>query len=156
MIMTARSGSAVQTKGLGLALERLIAAWRSTIERKTPRLSRRLVSAAKKVSTALSDEQEVGVKGNPKRGCRERLLPAPYAGFGQARATRDLHGPAPLGGGQDHLGSGHMLLGGIAITGDRLQAETILRRDADLDPCSHPKSMDRSAPNGNPPNASDH
>ena len=61
-----RLGSAVQTKGFGLRLcsprERLIAACRSTSERKTPRCSRRWVSEAKKVSTALAQEQEVGVK----------------------------------------------------------------------------------------------
>src|SRR5215207_7267683 len=39
-----------------------MAAWRSTTDRKTPRFRRRLVSVAKKVSTALSQEQEVGVK----------------------------------------------------------------------------------------------
>jgi hypothetical protein len=63
------SGSAVQTKGLGLALvsrrKRLIAAWRSAL--KTPRLSRRRVSLAKKPSTALSQEAEVGVKWKWKR-----------------------------------------------------------------------------------------
>ena len=37
------------------------AACRSTIERKTPRLSRCLVSLAKKPSTALSQEHDVGV-----------------------------------------------------------------------------------------------
>ena len=47
-----------------------MAAWRSVIERKTPRLSRRLVSLAKKPSTALSHEPEVGVKWKVKRGCR--------------------------------------------------------------------------------------
>src|SRR5437764_11494271 len=59
------SGSAVQTKGFGSSLvsrrKRLIAAWRSTIEQNTPRLRRRLVSLAKKPSTALSQEAEVGV-----------------------------------------------------------------------------------------------
>src|SRR5215204_6049595 len=59
------SGSAVHTKGLGSSLvsrrKRLIAAWRSTIEQNTPRLRRRLVSLAKKPSTALSQEAEVGV-----------------------------------------------------------------------------------------------
>src|SRR5215472_1843415 len=52
------SGSAVHTKGLGSSLvsfrKRLMAAWRSTIERKTPRLRRRLVNLAKKPSTASS------------------------------------------------------------------------------------------------------
>ena len=41
---------------------RLMAAWRSTTDRNTPRFKRRLVKAAKKVSTALSQEHEVGVK----------------------------------------------------------------------------------------------
>jgi hypothetical protein len=39
-----------------------MADWRSVIERKTPRFRRLLVSWAKKPSTALSHEQEVGVK----------------------------------------------------------------------------------------------
>src|ERR1700735_3898876 len=59
------SGSAVQTKGLGSSLvsprKRLMAAWRSTIEQNTPRLRRRLANLAKKPSTALSQEAEVGV-----------------------------------------------------------------------------------------------
>ena len=59
------SGLAVQTKGLAVALvsatKRLIAACRSTSERKTPRFSRRLVSLAKKPSTALSQEADFGV-----------------------------------------------------------------------------------------------
>ena len=66
------SGSAVQVKGLGSSLvsrrKRLMAAWSSTIERNTPRLRRRLLSLAKKPSTALSQEAEVGVKWKTKRG----------------------------------------------------------------------------------------
>ena len=54
------SGSAVHVKGFGSALvsarKRLMAAWRSTTERKTPRFKRRLDSLAKKPSTALSQE----------------------------------------------------------------------------------------------------
>src|SRR5947209_9978774 len=50
-----RSGCAVHTTGLGSALvsarKRLTAAWRSTIEQNTPRLSRRRVSLENKVST---------------------------------------------------------------------------------------------------------
>ena len=49
---------------------RLMAAWRSTTHRKTPRFSRRLASLAKNPSTALSHEHEVGVKWKVKRGCR--------------------------------------------------------------------------------------
>src|SRR4030081_1282883 len=75
--LTARmilSGSAVQVKGFGLGLcsttKRLMAACRSTTETKTPRFNRRLVSFAKKPSTALSHEHDVGVKWNVKRSCR--------------------------------------------------------------------------------------
>src|SRR5258707_11027109 len=58
-----RSGWAVQTKGLGSALvsarKRLMAAWSSTIDRNTPRLSRRRVSLENNVSTALSQERVI-------------------------------------------------------------------------------------------------
>src|SRR5216683_3460428 len=68
------SGSAVQVKGLGLLLVsaryRLMAAWRSTMPLKTPRLSRCRFSLAKKPSTALSQKAEVGVKWKWKRLCR--------------------------------------------------------------------------------------
>jgi hypothetical protein len=40
------------------------------MDRKTPRLRRRRVSLAKKPSTALSQDAEVGVKWKTKRGCR--------------------------------------------------------------------------------------
>src|SRR5262245_25935371 len=66
------SGCAVQRNGFGSWLAssryRLMAAWRSTTDRNTPRFRRRLVSVAKKVSTALSQEHEVGVKWKTKRG----------------------------------------------------------------------------------------
>src|SRR5215204_1265705 len=62
----------VQVKGRGSslcsAMERLIAVWRSTSERKSPRRSRRRVRAEKKVSTALIQEAEVGVKWKIQRG----------------------------------------------------------------------------------------
>src|SRR5271156_3309022 len=68
------SADLVQTNGLGLSLvsarKRLMAAWRSTIEVKTPRLSRWRVSLANRPSTALAQEQEVGVKWKVKRRCR--------------------------------------------------------------------------------------
>src|SRR2546429_4465110 len=61
-----RFGFAVQTKGLGWSLfsatNRMIAASSSATDRNTPRLRRRLVSLAKKPSTALSQDAEVGVK----------------------------------------------------------------------------------------------
>jgi hypothetical protein len=58
-------GSAFQTNGLGARLwasmKPLMAVCKATSECNTPRLSRRLVSLTKKVSTALSQEHEVGV-----------------------------------------------------------------------------------------------
>ena len=60
-------------KGLGSAFvsarKRSIAAWSSGTDRNMPRLRRRFVSLAKKPSTALSQEAEVGVKWKVQRGC---------------------------------------------------------------------------------------
>jgi hypothetical protein len=47
-----------------------MAACRSTTERNTPRVKRRLESLAKKPSTALSQEQDLGVKWKVKRSWR--------------------------------------------------------------------------------------
>jgi hypothetical protein len=47
-----------------LVRQQLIAACGSTTEQNTPRLSRRLVSLAKRPSVAFSHEQEVRVKWN--------------------------------------------------------------------------------------------
>src|SRR5271167_1156416 len=75
-VTAARMASAdlVQTNGLGLslasAMKQLIAVCSSTIEVKTPRLRRCRVSLANQPSTALAQEQEVGVKWKVKRGCR--------------------------------------------------------------------------------------
>jgi hypothetical protein len=55
-------------KGFGSALysmtKRLIAACKSTTDRKMPRFNRLFVSLAKKPSTALSQDADVGVKWN--------------------------------------------------------------------------------------------
>ena len=60
------SGSFVQQKGFGVAFasatKRLMAACKATREWNTPRFRRRLVSLAKKPSTALIHDAEVGVK----------------------------------------------------------------------------------------------
>src|ERR1700747_1268376 len=67
-----RFGRVVQTKGLGSALasemKRSMATSSSATDRNTPRLRRLLVSLAKKPSTALSQEAEVGVKWKVQRG----------------------------------------------------------------------------------------
>jgi len=71
-------GSLVQRKGRGSwfvsARKRLMAACKATREWNTPRFNRRLVSLAKKLSTALIHEAEVGVKWKVKRGCRASHL----------------------------------------------------------------------------------
>jgi hypothetical protein len=53
-----------------------MAACKSATDLKTPRLRRRVVSLAKKPSTALSQDAEVGVKWNVQRGCRVSHLRA--------------------------------------------------------------------------------
>src|ERR1700721_3531117 len=69
------SGSGGHGEGFGLGLcsttKRLMAACKSTTDTKTPRFNRRLVSLAKKPSTALSQDADMGVKWNLQRGCRE-------------------------------------------------------------------------------------
>jgi hypothetical protein len=65
------SADLVQTNGLGCwlisARKRLMAAWSSTIEVKTPRLSLCRVRLANRPSAAYAQEQEVGVKWKVKR-----------------------------------------------------------------------------------------
>jgi len=66
-----------------------MAARRSATDRKTPRLRRRLVRTAKKPSTALSQEAEVGV--NAERG-RELGYEMSFVGSGAVRPERGLAG----------------------------------------------------------------
>ena len=61
-----------------------MAACRSTIERKTPRLRRRRVNLAKKPSTALNQEAGVGVKWKTNRG----TVPQLTASYSAARSKR--------------------------------------------------------------------
>src|SRR5277367_5771743 len=71
------SGSAVQVKGLGSALcsitKRLMAACKSTTDRKVPRFNRRSVSLAKKPSTALSEDAEPTI-GAPSDACESVVV----------------------------------------------------------------------------------
>ena len=121
-----------------------MAAWRSTTDRKTPRFNRRLVRVAKKVSTAFSQEHEVGVKWKVKRGWRasqerldarrpgfvvqqaintfrgEALLPAPDAGLRLAGATHDRDGAQAVGRIEHDLGAPDVLLRRVAVADDRL------------------------------------
>ena len=78
-----------------------MAAWRSTRERKTPRLRRRLVSLAKKPSTALSQDAEG--RGEVERPAGMSRKPsAPYYG---ADATGALKVPRAFGVLVGHLPS---------------------------------------------------
>jgi hypothetical protein len=90
-----------QVKGLGSALcsamSRGIAAWRSAIEGKLPRLRRRRVSAEKKVSTAFSQEPEVG--GDVEHPARMAGKPAQDLGMLVAAIVVEDH--------VDHLAGRH-------------------------------------------------
>ena len=82
------------------------------MERKTPRLSRRLVSLAKKPSTALSQEQEVGVKWKVQRGMA-----------GEPRADlRVLVGGVVVEDGVDVLAGRHRGLDGVEEADELLVA----------------------------------
>ena len=96
-------GSAVHTKGFGWLLvsatNRLMAALR---DRKTPRLSRRRESFAKKPSTALSQDADVGVKWKVHRGMAVEPL-----------AFRMLVGGVVVEDGMDRLSLRHLRLDGV-------------------------------------------
>jgi len=71
------SGFVFQMEDLGFSAlysltKRLMASWRSITEWKTPCLSLCRMSLAKKPSTALSYEHEMGVKWKAQRGWRAR------------------------------------------------------------------------------------
>ena len=101
------SGSAVQVKGFGWALcsatKRLMAAWRSTTDRKTPRFSRRLVSLAKKPSTALSHE----ARGRREVEGEARVPVEPLAHLGM------LVGGVVVEDHVDDLSGGNLRLNGV-------------------------------------------
>ena len=108
--LTARiilSGSAVQVNGFGSALcsttKRLMAACKSTTDTKTPRFNRRFVSLAKKPSTALSQDAEVGVKWKVQRGCRRQPL----------ANLRMLVGRVVVDDGVDRLSGRHLRFDGV-------------------------------------------
>src|SRR3974390_3618855 len=86
-------GSLVQVKGLGFALvssaKRWMAFLSSCRDWNTPRLSRFFARLAKKPSTALSHEADVGVKWKTKRGC------LPIHSRTDADTGRFGHGPTP-------------------------------------------------------------
>src|SRR5215207_898072 len=113
------SGCAVQRNGLGSWLAssryRLIAAWRSTTDRKTPRFKRRLVSVAKKVSTALSQEHEVGVKWKVKRGWRGRARQSPRLFVGGVVVEGDVDDLAGRDRGRDGVEEADELLVRVAL-----------------------------------------
>jgi hypothetical protein len=110
------SGSAVHVKGFDCWLcssrKLLIAAWRSATERNTPRFSRRFVSMAKKPSTALSHDAEVGVKWNVQRG----WLASQLAHLGM------FVGSIIIDDGVDHFSNWRLSLDGIEEANEFLMA----------------------------------
>src|SRR4028119_899648 len=105
------SGSAVQTNGLGSRLcsstKRLIASCSATSEWNVPRRRRLFLSLAKKVSTALSHEHEVGVKWKVQRGWRPS----------QASTLGWLGGPGGVAPGR---GRGLVVRVGAVVVEDRV------------------------------------
>src|SRR5512138_2805539 len=103
-------------KGFGSALvsrtKRLMAALRSATDRKTPRMSRLLVSLAKKVSTALSQDAEVGVKWKVQRGCRGQ----PFTHFAM------FMGSVVIDDGMDRLSLRHPRFDGVEEADELLMA----------------------------------
>ena len=100
-------------------MKRLMAAWRSTIERNTPRLSRRRVSREKGVSTSVA------------------LLPAPDRRLGAAHLAHDRKRAHTVAGHQHDPRPFDMLLSAVAIRHDRLEPSTIIGANLDLDPLAH-------------------
>jgi hypothetical protein len=86
-----------------------MAACGSTTDWKTPRLRRRLVRVAKKPSTALSQEAEVGVKWNIQRGWRQ-----PFSDLGV------LVGGVVVEDRMDGLAGGALALDGVEETDELL------------------------------------
>ena len=80
----------------------------------------------------------------------EALLPTPDIGLRQAGATNDLVRAEAIRCRQDDLRAGDMLLSTIAVADDPLETTTIIMRNGDADPCSHPGTIGRSPSNGNP------
>src|ERR1035437_4745836 len=101
------SGLAVHENGLDSALcsttKRLIAACKSTTDRKMPRVNRRVVSLATKPSTALSQEADVGVKWKVPAGMPGQPL----------SHLRMLVGCVVVDDGVDFLSRRHLRLDGI-------------------------------------------
>jgi hypothetical protein len=128
------SGSAVQVKGFGSSLcssrKRLMAAWRSTTERNTPRcrFAGRLLQRQgdDPFRYALAKRRNAGRAGLVAKKAveaflHEAFLPAPDASLGLAGPAHDLVRPETVRGKQDDLGPPRMLLRGVAILDDRLE-----------------------------------
>ena len=90
----------------------MIAACRSVTDRKTPRLSLRFVRMAKKPSTALSQEADVGVKWDVP----SRMMFEPSADVGM------LMGGVVVDDGVDRLSDGNLFLDDIEETNELLMA----------------------------------
>ena len=110
-----------------------MAACRSAIERKTPRRMRCRVIFEKKVSTALSQEAEVGVKWKVQRGWR----------ISQPSAFGMLVGGVVVEHGVDHLAGRDFTLDGIKKA-DEFAVAVALHASADHGAVEHTERGEQS------------
>ena len=132
------SGSAVQVNGLGswlvCATKRLMAAWRSTAQRKTPDARRSRLIAQQAVVTSL----------------HEAFLPAPHAGLRLSSPPHDLMGAGAVRAQQNNLGAPYMLMQGVAIPSERCQTAAVAGFESEGNSGSHPPDSHATSPPGIP------
>ncbi len=67
----------------------------------------------------------------------EAFLPAPHAGLRLAGPAHDLVGAVPIGAEQNDPRAPHMLLGGVAISRERLQSAAVGTTNGEDDTWTH-------------------
>src|SRR5262249_6334301 len=111
-------------------MKRLMAAWSSTRERKTPRLRRRRASLAKKPSTALSQEPLAGCEQGGGSGgeveAEGGMAAAPGLGL------RMVVGGVVVDDGVDDLARRHLRLDGVEEADELLMAVALHAAPDDL------------------------
>ena len=157
--------------GIGLGQNWLIACCSETMEWKMPRFNRCLVSLAKKPSTALIHEAEVGVKWKVQRGLRasqrrnarraglvaqqpghalqhKAFLPAPDRRLGHPCLSHDRGGAVPVRRQQHHdAGRARRASAGRCGRDNGLQPLAVAVTDGKADPGRHrPDFACRTAP----------
>ena len=80
----------------------------------------------------------------------EALLPAPDAGLGLGRPPHDLDRAEPGGAEQHDLGAPDVLLGGVAVADQRLEAALVRMRNFNGDTGAHVPDSHTNPSGGNP------